>query len=72
MLQALQMDGSARGPGHGAGRRLSTLASFYRCFHQEGLVDANPALNVRRSSFPCVGQWARGEPAGWPRPGQPG
>ena len=29
-------------------RRLSTLSSFYRYCEQEGLVDQNPALNVRR------------------------
>ena len=30
------------------GRRLSTLASFYRYCEQEQLIDRNPALNVRR------------------------
>jgi integrase len=30
------------------GRRLSTLASFYRCCEQEQLIERNPALNVRR------------------------
>lgn len=34
-------------------RRLSTLASFYRYCHQEGLIDANPALNVRRPKLDC-------------------
>ena len=29
-------------------RRLSTLASFYRYCEQEGLVERNPAANVRR------------------------
>jgi site-specific recombinase XerD len=29
-------------------RRLSTLASFYRYCEQEGLVDRNPAVHVRR------------------------
>ncbi len=29
-------------------RRLSTLASFYRYCEQEGFVERNPALNVRR------------------------
>lgn len=29
-------------------RRLSTLASFYRYCEQEGLIDRNPAANVRR------------------------
>jgi integrase/recombinase XerD len=30
------------------GRRLSTLASFYRYCEQEQLIDRNPALNIRR------------------------
>jgi site-specific recombinase XerD len=30
------------------GRRLSTLASFYRYCEQEQLIERNPALNVRR------------------------
>jgi integrase/recombinase XerD len=30
------------------GRRLSTLASFYRYCEQEQLIDRNPTLNVRR------------------------
>ena len=30
------------------GRRLSTLASFYRYCHQEQLIERNPALQVRR------------------------
>lgn len=30
------------------GRRLSTLASFYRYCEQEQLLERNPALNVRR------------------------
>jgi len=29
-------------------RRLSTLCSFYRCCHLEGLLERNPATNVRR------------------------
>jgi integrase/recombinase XerD len=29
-------------------RRLSTLSSFYRYAHLEGIVDKNPAANVRR------------------------
>ncbi len=29
-------------------RRLSTLASFYRYCHAEGIVARNPAVNVRR------------------------
>ncbi|MDP9441859.1 MAG: site-specific integrase, partial [Actinomycetota bacterium] len=29
-------------------RRLSTLASFYRYCEQEGLIERNPAANVRR------------------------
>jgi site-specific recombinase XerC len=30
------------------GRRLSTLASFYRYCHVEGVLERNPAANVRR------------------------
>ena len=37
-------------------RRLSTLASFYRYCEQEGLVERNPAANVRR---PKVGYESR-------------
>jgi len=29
-------------------RRLSTLSGFYRYCHTEGLIDVNPAVNVRR------------------------
>jgi len=29
-------------------RRLSTLASFYRYCEQEGLIERNPAANIRR------------------------
>jgi site-specific recombinase XerD len=29
-------------------RRLSTLAGFYRYCHDEGILDRNPAANVRR------------------------
>ena len=29
-------------------RRLSTIASFYKYCHEEGLLDRNPAANVRR------------------------
>ena len=36
-----------------AARRLSTLASFYRYCHQEGLIDINPALSVRRPKLDC-------------------
>ncbi len=34
-------------------RRLSTLGSFYRYCHVEGLLERNPAANVRRPKVDC-------------------
>ena len=40
-------------------RRLSTLCSFYRYCHIEGLLARDPAANVRRPrSTPSPGRWA--------------
>jgi site-specific recombinase XerD len=46
-LFARHMEANERLPSTVA-RRLSTLASFYRYCHVEGLIRRNPAANVRR------------------------
>ena len=43
--RAMEADGKMRST---VARRLSTLCSFYRYCHVEGLSDRNPAANVRR------------------------
>ena len=46
-LFARWMESQGRMPAT-VGRRLSTLASFYRYCHVEGVLERNPAANVRR------------------------
>jgi site-specific recombinase XerD len=54
-------------------RRLSTLCSFYRYYHLEGLLARSPAANVRRPKIDpesrTLGWIATSSAPCWPKPG---
>ena len=54
-------------------RRLSTLASFYRYCHAEGILERNPAANVRRPKVDDESEpWAWIATNSAPSPSTPG
>ena len=53
-------------------RRLSTLASFYRYCHAEGILDRNPAANVRRPKVDYESRTLGLGPQRARRPARPG